>query len=213
MLKMLTLIKREIYDHIAYFIGAIVLSLILITCIISAVCYSNSEDAPIFAIGLSTPVIVILIIGFTAIGVSQMYTDRNRRISAFLSTLPVTRDQILTARIITGILAILTLFMPLAIMTIILYKLVAPPIPIYKGLFFNIFTLTIIMSVACYCIGLQTGWTTGKLLPTLGGVVLTCVFVSIIIIKGFGPHVWLLLIVFIIASVIRIRQKFMNTPL
>jgi hypothetical protein len=213
MLKIITLIKREIYDHIAYFIGAIVLSLILITCIISAAYYSNSEGAPIFAIGLSTPVIVILIIGFTAIGVSQIYTDKNRRISAFLSTLPVTRDQILTARIFAGILAILTLFVPLTITTVILYQLLVPPVPIFKGLFIDMYTVTLLTALACYCIGLQTGWTTGKLLPILGGVVLACFFISIIIVKGFSSQASLILILFIIASLIRIRQKFISTSL
>jgi len=213
MLKMLTLIKREIYDHIAYFIGAIVLSMILIICIISATYRSDSEDAPIFAIVLSIPVIVILIIGFTSMGVSQMYTDRNRRISAFLLTLPVTRGRILTARVVAGILAILTLFLPLIITTIILYGLLAPSILTLKGMFFDIYTVLMLTALACYCIGLQAGWMTGKVLPPLVGLILTFVFATIIIIKGFGPQAWLLLIIFIIASVVRIRQKFMKTPL
>ena len=213
MLKMLTLIKREIYDHIAYFLGAIALSIILITCIISAAYRSDSEEAPIYAIGLSIPVIVILIIGFTSMGISQMYTDKNKRISAFLLTLPVTRGRILTARVVAGILAILTFFLPLIITTIILYGLLAPPIPAYKEMVFDIYTTIMLTALACYCIGLQAGWLTGKVLPPLVGFIITFVFATIIIIKGFGPQVWLLLIIFIIASVVRIRQKFMNASL
>ncbi len=208
-----TLIKREIQDNIVYFLGAIVLSLIIVTCVISATYNIGSEEASVLAVGLSIPVIVVLIIGFTAIGVSQMYTDRNKRISSFLSTLPVTRSQILTARIAAGILAILTFFGPLMITTVILYQLFAPPIPVFKGLFIDMYTVTILTALACYCIGLQTGWTAGKLLPSLGGVVLACVFISIIIVKGFGSQASSILILFIIASVISIRQKFMSTPL
>ena len=213
MLKMLTLIKREIYDHIAYFLGAIIFSMILIICMISATHRSDDYDAPELAVVLSFPVIVILIIGFTSMGVSQMYTDKNKRISAFLLTLPVTRGRILTARIITGILAILTLFLPMIITTIILYGLLVPPVPVFKGMIFDIYTTIILTALACYCIGLQTGWMTGRALPPLAGLILTFVFASIIIIKGFGPEIQLILITFVIASVIRIRQKFMNTPL
>jgi len=185
--------------------------MILIICIISAAYRSNSEEAPIFAIALSLPVIVILIIGFTSIGVSQMYIDKNKRISAFLLTLPVTRGRILTARIITGILAILTLFLPLIITTMILYRLLSPPVPVFEGMFFDIYTVTLLTALTSYCIGLQTGWMKGKVIPPLVGFIITFVFASIIIIKGLGPQAWLPLIIFIIASVIRSRRKFMKT--
>jgi hypothetical protein len=211
---MLTLIKREIYDNIAYFVAAIILSLIIIIITLSAATYNfDPEEAPVFAIGLSLPVIVILVIGFTSMGVSQMYIDKNKKISAFLSTLPVTRGRILTARIIAGILAILTFFLPVIITSSIVYRLFTPPIPIYEGIFFDIYTVTLLTSFACYCIGLQTGWKTGKLIPTMGGLFLTCVLVPIIIIKGFDLQVSLLLIIFIIASLIRISLNFMTTPL
>lgn len=213
MLRILTLIKREIYDNIAYFVGAFVLSMILVICIISAAYHSSDESAPMFAIVLSIPVIVILIIGFTSMGVSQMYIDRNRKISAFLLTLPVTRGRILTARIVTGILAILTLLLPLIITIIILYGLLLPPVPFLKDILFDVYTTIILAALACYCIGLQTGWMTGKILPPLVGFVLTFVFASIIIIKGFGPEIQLLLISFVIASFICIRQKFIKTSL
>jgi hypothetical protein len=213
MLKMLTLIKREIYDNIAYFVGAFVLSMILIICIVSAAYHSDDESAPIFAIALSIPVIVILIIGFTSMGVSQMYIDRNRKISTFLLTLPVTRGRILTARLIAGILAILTLFLPIIITTIILYQLFIPSVPFVKSMFFDVCTTLTLVALAYYSIGLQTGWMTGKVLPPLAGFVLTFIFASIIIIKGFGPEIQLLLIIFVVASVIRIWRKFMDTSL
>lgn len=213
MLKMFTLVKREIIDHIAYFFGAFMLSAIFIMISIPAA-YRYDPDIPLLnPVALILPIILLLTIGFAGMGVSQMYTDKNRGISAFLSTLPVTRDQILTARIVAGILAILTLFVPLAITTFILYKLVAPPIPIYEGLFFDIYTLTILMSVACYCIGLLNGWTSGKRIPTLDSLILACIFVPIVIIKGLGLETSAILILFIIASFIRIRQKFLETSL
>ena len=209
---MFTLIKREIVDHVAYFIGAAVFSTILIALLTSAIYHTEAGDRPVF-IGLSIPMIVVLIIGCTAMGAGQMYTDRTRKISTFLLALPVTRGQILIARIITGILAILTVLLPLTVTGMVLWRLFAPPVPIYSGVIFDIFIVTFLMGFACYCLGLQTGWTSSKIVPTLGGLVLTCILVPLIIVKGFGLHTKIILVLFIIASLIRTWQKFMSTAL
>jgi len=209
---MFTLIKREIEDHIAYFIGAIILSAVLTALLTSAIYYDEPGERPVF-VGLSIPAIVVLIIGFASMGVSQMYTDRNRKISAFLSGLPVTRGHILVARIITGILAILIVLLPLTIAGTILWRIFAPPIPIFPGLIFDLSITVFLMGFACYCIGLQTGWTSSRITPTLGGLVLTCILVPLIVVKGFGLHIKVILVLFIITSLIRTWQKFMSTAI
>jgi len=210
---MFILIKREIEDHLAYFVGAIFLSAMIIAILISAFYYSEAAgNEPVFFF-LSIPAIVVLTIGFSSMGASQMYTDRNRKISTFLSSLPVTRCQILTARIITGVLAILVVLVPLTVAGTILWRLFAPPIPIFPGLIFDLSVVTFLMGFACYCLGLQTGWTTSRITPSLGGIILTCVFVPLIMIKGFGPQIKIILLLFIIASLIRTWQKFKHTAL
>ncbi len=212
---MFTLIKREIEDHIAYFIGAGILSGILIVLSILAIS-ANEASEPVVFVGLWVPAIIVLIIGLASMGVSQMYTDRNRRISAFLSTLPVTRSQILAARIVTGILAILTFLVPLTITAVVLLRLFAPPVPIHSGyseFIFDIFIVIFLMGFACYCIGLQTGWTSSRVTPTLGGMALTSLLVPLILVKGFGLHVVVILLLFIIASLVRTRHRFMSTSL
>ena len=148
-----------------------------------------------------------------AMGVSQMYSDRNRKVSSFLSILATTRDQILIARIIAGILAILTFVIPILITAAIIFHFFLPTIPIFKNTFTDIFSISILTSLACYCIGLLTGWTTIRLLPVLAGLPLFFIFATIIIIKGFGMQSVLLLILFIAASLIQIRNKFTSTPL
>ena len=210
---MFTLIKREIEDHIAYFLGGVVLSSIVIVLSIWAA-YNYKDEPPVYSIGLSIPVIVILVIGFPAMGASQMYTDRNRKISAFLSALPVTRGRILIARIITGILAILTVLAPLTITAMVLWHLLVPPVPIiYPCPIFDMFVTALLMAFACYCLGLLTGWASSKVTPTLAGLALTFVLIPLIAVKGFGLHTTVILVLFIIASLIRIRQKFMSTAL
>jgi hypothetical protein len=217
---MFTLIKREIRDHIVYFILAASLAAILI--LISIPVVSQYEDIkkasrdysnPGFIVGFGVPVITLVIIGFCGLGTSQMYLDRTRKISAFLSTLAVSRSRILIARIITGFLVILTFLVPLTITAVTLLRLYAPPVLIYPGMVFEIFVAVFLMAFACYCIGLQTGWTSSKVAPTLGGIVLTCIFVPLIFIKGFGLQIVVILVLFIIASLIRIRHTFMTTSL
>jgi len=218
---MFTLIKREIRDHIVYFIGAAVLSAIFIIISISVINQVASSqrsgyrgvDSGMFSVGVGVPTVAIVIIGFCGLGTSQMYLDRTRKISAFLSTLAVSRSRILLAKIITGILVILTLLLPLTITAATLLRLYVPPVLIYPGMVFEIFVAVFLMAFACYCIGLQTGWTSGKVAPTLGGIALACIFIPLILIKGFGLQIVVILVLFIIASLIRIRHTFMTTSL
>jgi len=211
---MFTLIKREIEDHVAFFLGAAIATAILIVLLVSAVLnYDPPPDIPVYAVGLLIPVIVVVVIGLPAMGVSQMYTDRNRRISAFLSGLPVTRSQILVARIVTGVLAILIVLAPLTITGTVLRDLLLPPIPIYPGLIADMSVTAFLIAFACYCLGLLTGWTSSRITPTLGALVLTCILIPLILVKGFGLHIKVILILFIIASLVRTWQKFKSTAL
>ena len=218
---MFTLIKREIRDHIVYFIGAAVLSAILIVITLSMISqYESSQsrsydsvDSGLFSVGVTMPTFAVIVVGICGLGVSQMYLDRTRKISAFLSTLAVSRSRILLAKVITGILVILTLLLPLAVTAEVLLRLYIPPVLIYPGIVFEIFIAVFLTAFACYCIGLQTGWTSGKVTPTLGGIVLACIFVPLILIKGFGLHIVVILLLFIIASLIRIWHSFMTTSL
>jgi len=210
---MYALIKREIQDHIAYFVGAAIFSAVFIIISVSLTHSNDTEDPSIFAIGLGTPVATVVILGFCAMGATQMYLDKTRKISAFLSTLAVSRSRILLARIITGILAILTLLVPLAVTAVVLSHLSNPPIPMYPGMVFETFTAAFLMAFACYCLGLLTGWNSSKITPTLGGIVLTCILVPLIFVKGFGLHIVVILVLFIIASLLRARHTFMTTSL
>ncbi len=120
---MFALIKREIQDHIVYFIGAAVFAAIFIIMSVSLIHQYDPKEPPVFSIGLGVPAFTIVIFGICAMGATQMYLDKTRKISALLSTLAVSRNRILLARIITGILAILTLLVPLTITAVILMRL------------------------------------------------------------------------------------------
>jgi len=209
---MLALIKREIQDFIVYFIVALIFSVVLVA-LLSAAAYNFGEIESGILSALSIPILIILVIVFSAMGVTQMYVDRNRRISAFLSVLPVTRCRILTARIIAGLLAILIVLVPVTIAAITLCRLLMPPIPIYGGVISDIATTAFLMLFACYCLGLLTGWTASKITPTFGALGLNLILFTLIIVRGFGPEIRLLLVLVIAACLIRTWHKFASTSL
>jgi hypothetical protein len=210
---MLTLIKREIQDHLVYFIAALVCSGLLAIVLTQAVFSYDSRNPPVVAIGLGVALGAIVTFGICGMGAGQMYLDKTRRISAFLSMLPVSRSRILLARIAAGILAILILLVPLAITAIFLVRISTPPIPLYSGMVREIFTATFLLALAFYCIGLQTGWNPSAITPSLGGLGLTCLFVPLVIVKGFGPEIVVILVLFIAASLLRTWHNFSSTSL
>ncbi len=208
---MFTLIKREIEDNIAYFAAAALFSTALVIAVTSLA--YNAEELSEVALSLSIPIIVLAILGFSAMGASQMYTDKTRKISALLSTLRVTRAQILAARIVTGILTILILLVPLAVTAAVLLRLFPPPYPIYPHFVSEIFTAVFLTGFACYCLGLQLGWNSNKVIRVLGSIGSTAVIVPLIVIKGFGACTVIIMLLLIVASLTRTWQKFTSTPL
>ena len=213
---MFALIKREIQDHIVYFIGAAVFAVFFIIMSISILHnYNPRHGPPVFAILIGVPAVTIVIFGIGAMGATQMYLDKTRKISALLSTLATSRNRILLARIIAGILAILTLLVPLTIAAVILMRFftILIPIPMFPGMVFEISVVVFLMAFACYSIGLQTGWNSNPVTPSLGALFLTCIFVTLIFVKGFGVHIVVILVLFIVASLIRTWHTFMTTSL
>ena len=132
---MYALIQREIRDHRVFFMGPVILSAVLIGLSISTLDSHPTLDshrwieAAIFDSGAGVIVLPIIVLGFFAMGAVQMYADRIRRISAFISTLSVSRSRILFAKIIAGVLAILASMVPLAVTVTILLRIHAPPVP------------------------------------------------------------------------------------
>ena len=213
MLSFLALVRREVVDHVAFLIGGALISAGLIAVLVSTMPAQGSANLPVLGIGVAAPLIILAIVGFTALGVSQMYFDRTRRISVLLTSLPVTRCQVFLARILVGLLVILVVVAPLAIAVRILLRLYLPPLPLFAGVASEGFITAFLMAFACYCIGLQTGWNAGRIAPTLGGLGLTIILVPFVSIKGPSPGLWLLLVVFIAASLVRTWHKYATASL
>jgi hypothetical protein len=209
---MLTLIKREIRDHSIFFISSVILSTVLIGLSIATLdghrWIEDEETLGTVAIALT-----IIVFGFFAMGAVQMDTDRNRKISAFISILSVSRNRILLAKILAGLLAILIAHVPLAVTVTILLRIHAPPIPVFFVMVLEIFSSAFLITLACYLIGLQVGWNSGRLTPAIVGLALTGILLTLILIKGFTPEITVILLLFIVASLIRTWHLFTSTPL
>lgn len=212
-LTMLALIKREITDHLVYFIGAVAISTLFIIIAVSIAYSAERTDKRTVATVLLILLTFISALGITGMGSAQMYTDKNKKISALLSILTTTRRHIFVARILTGLAAILILLLPVAITVQILIHLLTPPLPLYDGIVRDIFFVSLLISFACYCLGLQTGWSSSKIAPTLGALVLTLILLTLLAIKGFGLHIVVILLAFIICSLVHTWNRFMSTPL
>jgi len=185
---MLTLIKREIQDHKIYFVMAFVLSIIFSVSIIAQI-YKGENEELMFLLPFSEIVLaVITIIGICGLGASQMHTDKNRKISAFLLTLPVTRSRIFAARVLTGILALLLLLTPPAVTINIVLAGLGQQEATYKYFTVEIFSSLFLMSLGIYCTGLLCSLYKSRLsaTPTLLGLILSIFLLSLIVIKGFG---------------------------
>lgn len=201
---MLALIAREIRDQMVYIGACCSLSAIMIGSAVSLYVWSMAEGLFLF----STILMSILFLGFCILGASQMYADQANRISVLLSTMAVTRSRILAARVLVGALTVVVSLIPFIIAIVILLQIAIPPVKFYARMVWEISVSTILTGFACYCIGLLIGWTSNRsrlILGTLLGVVL---MTSILVAKGFGPGVILLLLLFIAAALTHTWHKF-----
>jgi hypothetical protein len=193
---MLNLIAREIRDNIVS---------VALPCLVSAL---GITLAIIFTLsrvrgGILPPTIMvtpILLLAFCGLGASQAYGDRANRSSSLLATLGVTRNRIFAARVLAGLLTVLVSLVPLAVTTILLLWMFAPPLEFYGRMVVAISLTVLLVAVACYCAGLLVGWTTSKAWLLAGSVLLLLSLVSLIVIKGFGLDAMAILLLFIGAT-------------
>jgi len=206
---MLTLMRREVRDNMVYVLAPCVLSLLTIGILVS-VFLSGIKSAAIPFGGL---LLLVLFLGFGALGSAQMYGDRINRISPLLSTLAVTRDRILAARVLAGILAILVALTPVLVASVILLRTFLPPFEFYRRMVVEVSATTILTGLACYCLGLLVGGATNRAWLLVGYLPLLALCVSLLGVKGFGPEAMLVLVVLIGALLVRTWYRFTTASL
>jgi ABC-type transport system involved in multi-copper enzyme maturation permease subunit len=209
---MFTLIIREIEDNRVFFIAAAILVAIFGALFGWQLYYGEVDDGPFIAMPLFNAMLGMLM--FCAMGAAQMYRDKTKRVSALLATLAVTRGHIFIARVIAGFLLVLIVFIPIAGASIaaVLTRSVEPS-HFIRSLYPEISIPVFLLGFACYCIGLQAGWTSSRVIPTLGPIALGLILIPVILIKGFGWDIYAILVLLIAACLIRAWHRFSTAAL
>jgi ABC-type transport system involved in multi-copper enzyme maturation permease subunit len=206
---MLTLIGREVHDHLVY-----LMSLCLVTVITIAVLIAGAYEGVQVAILLPLAIpILSLLLGLCALGAGQMYGDRANRISPLLSTLAVTRTRILLARVLVGVLAALLTLVPVIVTSAIVLWISGSPLEFYGRTIVEVSLTVVLTGIACYCAGLLVGWTTNKSWLLVGNTLVMFLVLSLVWIKGFGPDAMALWLLLIGAVLLRVWHAFTSASL
>ena len=209
---MLTLIDREIRDNSLCVALPCLIGIGIIGFAIFVAFYATmgSSEILLASSGILMPV---LLVGFCGLGASQMYSDRANRISSLLATQGVTRSRILAARVLVGVGTVLASLVPPAVTILILLWAFLPPLSFYGRMVVEIFTVAILAGVAGYCVGLLVSWTTSKAWLVMGNLLLLSLVTSLVWIKGFGPDVMAILLLFIVAALTRVWHVYTSASL
>lgn len=168
------------------------------------------------ALNIGVPLVflvVALLLGLCSLGLAQMHGDRAHRISPLLSTLAVTRNRILAARVLVGGLAVLLAFVPVIVTSTILLRAVMPPLAFYERMLVEVSLTILLAGLACYSVGLLVGWSTNRLWLVGGGALLFILVLSLLWIKGFGADTMLLLLLVTGALLLRVWHVFTSASL
>lgn len=209
---MLTLIMREIEDNWVFFVITVIFAVAISALVVWGQYYSEEYS---WGKDIGTVVMVVLFgtLVFSGMGAAQMYADRTKKISALLATLAVRRIQIFIARVIAGVLLVLACLVPIAVTMAVVSSAVAQRTPVYGGPAFEMWVPVFMLCFSCYCIGLQSGWTLNKIMPTMGAIVLSCILIGLIVIKGIGPDMYAIVIVFTAGCLLRAWHIFSTAAL
>jgi hypothetical protein len=200
----LSLVLREIRDNVVHVLALGVISILAI-CGLAYVFYYHMQGA---ALSLSLATVLALWAWFSILGTAQMYGDRANRISSLLATLAVTRERILLARVLVGVLTVLGTLAPVLLTEIVLLRIYVMPLAFYRRVAVEISITTILMGMACYCVGLAVEGTANKSWLILGNLLSLVLCVSLVIFEGCGPKAMVILLVFIAALLTRTWLKF-----
>jgi len=206
---MLSLIAREIRDNLV----GVTLPFIISAGTIGLMIYAFFWDIGDGVFVIPGLLMLLSFIAFCGLGAGQMYGDRANRVSALLATLAATRNRIFFARVVVGAVTVLAALVPVAVAVVFLLNLRLVHLEFHVRTILEVSVTTILVGFACYCIGLQVGWTTSKARLLFGIVLWTAVVTSIVWAKGFGPWTMLLLLLFIAATLVHAWHTFTSTSL
>ncbi|MHC4115643.1 MAG: hypothetical protein ACYSSL_10060 [Planctomycetota bacterium] len=173
---------------------------------------SEVVKGELIAITALFPVGGAVFIGLSFMGATQMQMDKTKKIYSMLFTKPVSRSQVLFAKIVTGLLAILVVLLPIfAAAGFLLKNLDVEELELlFPGIFIPTATGVLMLFFGCYCLGLVCGLSSNKIIPVFGGVVLSVLLVPIVVIKGFGFESLGIIILFVCLCLLFVWKRFLS---
>jgi len=189
------LTKRQMTDDgpllIGAFAGAMVFLLVLG---LLAFIYPQGLLLHVVAILLVLP--FLLGMGFFTLGSVQVRGDEHRGIPPMLSVLCVTSSQVILARIIAGTTFVIVIAggLDLAITGAVISGFVQWPESLVPGGFIDLFAAHLLMGAGCYLLGLSVGQCHAVLGRLLGLLVFVPLLVSLIVSKGLGQSLAIVLV-------------------
>jgi hypothetical protein len=191
---LLVLIKRQVIDNAIYFALALVVCAVLIIAVTILALTEDRTHLSLYALALMVVVPVFFCAGSYTLGLLQTHGDRNSGVAAVLALLPAAQGRVFLARLVVGVLVILTALGPLAIVGAVLWKFLGPPAWLLHGWLAETFAGMALTAFGCYCLGLGAGQSSETITRGLRALPLTFVLLLLIVIKGFG---WPLLVVLV----------------
>jgi hypothetical protein len=140
---------------------------------------------------------VLLCILLLAVGANRMVFDRANGISTFYTSHLITRGQVFIMRLLLGAMFVVLFYIPLEcwfVWRLLQWHAAAseyPPVEKLGGMMF--FLLLFLMG--CYNLGMKTGLYNKRLTYILGTACLGALFLSFIVLKGFGSEAAVILVI------------------
>jgi hypothetical protein len=195
---MWTLIRREIEDLQVYYLSFLLFSIGVAVYLAERVL--GDTAGLVYGIDWTMTWYPLLCLGLAAMGVSQMYFDRARRLSAFLISRGVVRGQVFLARIAAGLIPNLLFTAVLGLTSLLLLKRFSFLDEHFRDTLISSLITGFLAGTACYGIGLAAGWAAGRLFRIVGVFCLSVILFTLLSIKGFGFQVQILFLCVTVSS-------------
>jgi len=204
---LLILLKRQLIDDAVYFVAALVLSIILTLGITIAVLSDEPTHPSAYTIWLFVALAIFVTAGPCGLAILQAYFDRISGVEEWLRESPVTDGQRLAARMTVGGAIILTGLAPLVVAGVLLWEFLGPPDWLVEDWYADVFSGAALLALASYCMGTQAGARATTFARTLPVLAWTPMLVVLMVIKGFGWPLAVVLVAFMAAELLRLRNR------
>jgi hypothetical protein len=196
------LTKRQMIDNAVYLVPAVIFSLVFVSAIVIVVLTDEVAAPSLHAVAVFVALPVLVGLGSCTLGIAQTHADQTSGISTLLSTLPVTRSEILCVRLAVGIGIILISLTSLAAASVILWQVVGPPAWLVRDWRADVFSGMLLVALISYGFGPSAGARTRTFLRAFRVMPLPILLVLLIVAKGLGWPLLGVLLVILVALIL-----------